>query len=55
MGDFRGLCFSPHVTKVYSLEDIDLVQNLATRAYGGTVVHPSVYQGVLDGILGGFF
>ena len=54
MGDFRGVCFLPHLSKVYSLEDIELVQNLAIRACGGSVVYPSVYQGVLGGILGGF-
>ena len=46
--------FLPHISKVYRLEDIDLVQNLATRDYGGTVVYPSVYKGVLGWILGGF-
>ena len=35
--------FLPHDSKVYRLEDIDLVHNLATRDYGGTVVYPSVY------------
>ena len=34
------VAFLPQVSKVYSLEDIDLVPNLATRACGGTVVYP---------------
>ena len=44
-----GFAFYPISVKVYSLEDIELVPNLAARAWGGTVVHPSVYQGVLGG------
>ena len=39
---------------MYSLKDIRLVLNLATRACGGAVVYPSVYQGVLEGIFVGF-
>ena len=46
--------FLPHVSKVYRLEDIDSVQYLATRDYGGSVVYQSVSKGVLGGILGGF-
>ncbi len=48
-----GVSFLTHVSKVFSLEDIELVLNLATRAYGGTVGYPSVYQGLIGGILGG--
>ena len=33
-----GLCFLPCVSNLYSLEVIELVPNLATRACGGTVV-----------------
>ena len=29
-GYLRGVAFSPHVSKVYSLEDIELVPNLPT-------------------------
>ena len=47
-----GVSFLTHVSKVFSLEDIELVLNLATRAYGGTVGYPSVYQGLIGGILG---
>ena len=49
-----GVCFLPHVYKVYSLEDIELVPNMTTRACGGTAVYPIVYQGVLGGIVRGF-
>ena len=38
-GAFRRLSFLPSVSKVYSLKDIELVPNLATRACGGTVVY----------------
>ena len=54
LGVFKGVAFLPHVSKVFSLEDIELVLKLATRACGGTVLNPSVYHGVLGRILGGF-
>ncbi len=38
---------------MYSLEDIELVPNLATRACGGSVVYLNAYQGILGGILRG--
>ena len=49
-----GVSLLLHVSNMYSLEDINLVKNLATRACDGTVVYPSVYQGVLGGILSDF-
>ena len=45
------LCFLPHVLKVYSLKDLELIPNMATRACGGTVVYPIVYQGFLGVII----
>ena len=54
MGISRGFAIYPHVSKVNSLEALELVLNLTTRACGGTVVYPSVYQGVKGGILGVF-
>ena len=38
--NFKGLCFLPHVSNMYSLEDIKLVPNFATGDCGGTVVYP---------------
>ena len=38
---------------MYSLEDINLVQNLATMVYCGTVVYTNAYQGIPGGILRG--
>ena len=47
-----GLGFSPSVSDMYSLEDIKLVPNMATRACGGTVDYPvgfkKKFQGGLD-------
>ena len=34
---------------MYSLKDRGLVQNLATRVFGGTVVHPRGLQGKFEG------
>ena len=42
------------MSKMYSLEYIESVPNLATRACGGTVVYPNVYWGFVRMILGGF-
>ena len=39
----------PGVSEVYSLEDIQLVPNLATRACGGTVVYPGMFCGPVEG------
>ena len=40
-----GVCFLPHVSKMFTLEYIQIVQNLATRACGGTVVYPGRFYG----------
>ncbi len=40
---------------MHNLEDIKLVPNLATRAFGGTVVYLTVYHGILGGILRDLF
>ena len=53
-GILQDVFFLPHVSKVYSLENIELVPNLATRACGGTAVYPNVHQGIPGKIYGGF-
>ncbi len=44
-----GVRFLPCVSYMDSLEDIELVQNLATRACGGTVVYPGGFYGQFKG------
>ena len=39
-----GGCFLPHVSKVCSLEDIELIENFATRACGCIVVYTLGYK-----------
>ena len=53
-GIIEGVCPLPQVSKVYCSKDIKLIPHLATRALGGAVINPSVDQGVLEEILGGF-
>ena len=44
----RGL-FLPHISNMYSLDDIKLVPNLATRGCGGTLVYPGGLLGKFQG------
>ena len=40
-----GVCFFPCVSEMFTLEYIQIVQNLATRACGGTVVYLGGFYG----------
>ena len=40
---------------MYTLEDTELVPNLAIRVCGGTVVHPNTYHWLMKGFSGGMF